>query len=165
MEFYPNAERLVAKHRSSGLIVDTNLMLLFVIGVYDSRRIEGFKRTARYTKSDYKRLRFVMERFQNLWTTPNILTEVDNLGRQLPTNEWASFALAAQKSIKLQNEIAYQSSVLSGGQHFARVGLTDSATLLLANQRLLLSDDLALYVTAIQSGFDAINFNHLRFNQ
>jgi hypothetical protein len=38
--------------RSSGLLVDTNLLVLFAVGTVNLDRIETFKRTSKYTKAD-----------------------------------------------------------------------------------------------------------------
>lgn len=37
----------------SGLLIDTNLLVLFVVGTVNPGRIEVFKRTRKYNKSDY----------------------------------------------------------------------------------------------------------------
>jgi hypothetical protein len=85
---------LISKHRANGLLIDTHLMLLLVIGIYDRRRMENFKRTAVYTRQDFQRMGWLQTRFDKLWITPNILTEVDNLGRQLPRSEGTGFSNA-----------------------------------------------------------------------
>lgn len=157
-----NSERLAAKHRSSGLLIDSNLLLLLAMGIYDPRRIERFKRTARYANSDYQRLRWFTQRFDRLWTTPNILTEVDNLGRQLPRNETQNFSIALARLINEHTEKSESSSKIAGMQDFKRFGLTDAVTLAGGNSYLLLSDDLPLYSRALSAGMDAINFNHIR---
>ena len=157
-------EPLISKHRNNGLLIDSNLLLLLVVGLYDRRRIEGFKRTSAYTLSDFQRIGWLQLQFTKLWTTPNILTEVDNLGRQLPKNEWPEFA----KSIKSLCLKMFESSVRSASAMelttFARLGLADNVTLSLGNSFLLISDDLQLCLEASRLGYDAINFNHLRYN-
>jgi len=39
--------------RSVGLLVDTNLLVLFTVGSVNRNRIETFKRTRQYSKGDY----------------------------------------------------------------------------------------------------------------
>ena len=162
--FNANTKSLVAKYRVQGLLIDTNLFLLLVIGHYYIRRIETVKRTARYTKSDYSRLRAFTSQFQQFWTTPNIVTEVDNLSRQLPQNEWPAYSLAIREKIIGMSELVCHSEEASAIREFSRLGLTDCVMLRLADGKLLLSDDLPLYFSALKAGRDAINFNHLRIS-
>lgn len=155
-------ENLISKHRHSGLLIDTNLLLLLVVGLYDRRRIENFKRTSSYAQSDFQRIGWLHGQFQKLWTTPNILTEVDNLGRQLPKNEWPGFSVAL-KNLNLKiTENHVKSAIAMERKSFVRLGLTDNVTLSIANSYLLISDDFALCIEASQLGYDAVNFNHLR---
>ncbi|MCY7357876.1 MAG: hypothetical protein LH609_10485 [Rudanella sp.] len=65
--------------RKSGLLLDTNLLVLLVIGQYDPKRINGHKRLQSYTSEDYDLLLGFMSLFRTFATTPNILTEVSNL--------------------------------------------------------------------------------------
>jgi hypothetical protein len=37
----------------AGLLVDTNLLVLFAVGTVNRNRIETFKRTSQYTKGDF----------------------------------------------------------------------------------------------------------------
>lgn len=157
-------QALIKKHRLNGLLIDTNLLLLLVVGIYDRRRIEGFKRTAVYTQGDFQRLGSLMNQFEALWTTPNILTEVDNLGRQLPAREWFGFSNSLkQLGLKMREE-AVASNEAMERKFFNRLGLADSITLSVKQSFLLISDDVALYLEALKLGYDAINFNHLRLD-
>jgi len=153
---------LMAKHAAGGLLIDTNLLLLLAVGNYDRRRTEAFKRTAAYTQRDFQRLGWIASQFRQLLTTPNILTEVDNLGRQLPSREWRGFAESLSKlSLRLTEEVV-ASSVAMKRTFYARLGLADTVTLSTSLRFLLLSDDFELYLAAQHAGLDAINFNHLR---
>ncbi len=154
--------QMLTKHAVNGLLIDTNLLLLLVIGKYDRRRVESFKRTSTYTVRDFQRLGWISSQFRTLWTTPNILTEVDNLGRQLPEREWRGFLQAlAGLSLEMREEVVPSSTAMKKPA-FPRLGLTDAVIVSTNRKFLLLSDDLNLYLTALKSGIDAINFNHLR---
>lgn len=153
---------LISKHRQNGLLIDSNLLLLLVIGLYDRRRIEGFKRTSTYTLGDFQRIGQLQGQFSKLWTTPNILTEVDNLGRQLPVNEWPKFSASMRSLCLKMFESSVKSTEATERSTFARFGLADCVTLSLGSSFLLITDDLPLYIEALRLGYDAINFNHLR---
>jgi hypothetical protein len=164
MKLDPNTERLTQRHRENGILIDSNLLLLLAVGDYNSKRIETFKRTARYTNSDYQRLRWYLQKFTVLWTTPNILTEVDNLGRQLPSTEISHFSEAMKTLVTKLAEVNTPSTTVVAYRTFSILGLADSTSLLAQKNCLLLSDDLPLCIWALKAGIDAINFNHIRMN-
>jgi len=63
-----------------GLLIDTNLLVLFTVGTVNRRRIESFKRTSKYNEDDYDLLVRVIERAGNpLYTVAHVLAEVSNL--------------------------------------------------------------------------------------
>ena len=64
---------------AAGLLVDTNLLVLFTIGTVNRDRIEQFKRTRQYTKTDYDLLFRVLGQFNPLYTVAHVLAEVSNL--------------------------------------------------------------------------------------
>ena len=72
--------QLINRHCASGLLVDTNLLLLYLIGRTNRNRISKFKRTQAYTIEDFDLLHRFMAEFKTLITTPHVLTEVSNLG-------------------------------------------------------------------------------------
>ncbi len=51
-------------------------------------------------------------------------------------------------------------SAISGT--FKRLGLTDTALLMISEETALLTADLHLYLTVLHAGRNAVNFNHLR---
>src|ERR1017187_8063760 len=71
----------------SGLLIDANLLVLFVVGTVNLGRIEDFKRTRKYNKGDYQLLLRVMERLKPWYTLAHVMAEVNNLsdlsGREL----------------------------------------------------------------------------------
>lgn len=162
MSIDPNTHLLLSKHRGNGVLIDTNLLLLLLVGTHDRRRISSFKRTLKYTQYDYQRLAWFSTQFRVHWTTPNILTEVDNLGRQLRQDEWKNFSVVFSKFAGAANEIHLSSAEAAGSNNFARLGLADTVTIELRNKLLILTDDLPLSVAAQRSGLDALNFNHIR---
>jgi len=55
-----NAARLPSL--GTGLLIDTNLLVLFIVGTVNRNRIGNFKRTSKYSKDDYDLLVRVLER-------------------------------------------------------------------------------------------------------
>ena len=44
---------LIQKHRAKGVLVDTSLLVLFLVGRVNRQRILNFKRTGDFTIEDY----------------------------------------------------------------------------------------------------------------
>ena len=82
---------------SNPLFVDTNLLLVLVVGLLDPEQVEKFKRTRSYTREDYSLLSDFVSGYDGLLTTPNVLTEVSNLAGYLsePLRKQAFATLAA----------------------------------------------------------------------
>src|SRR5438094_4633228 len=75
---------LIGLYKAKGLLIDTNLLLLYLIGMYDPDRIPRFKRTMSFTVDEFLLLDAIFTNFDKVITTPNILTEISNLSGQLP---------------------------------------------------------------------------------
>jgi acyl-CoA synthetase (AMP-forming)/AMP-acid ligase II len=74
-----DAVALIDKHRSKGVLVDTNLLVLFLIGLVNKRRILSFKRTQDFTIEDFDPLSRLIYWFGKLVTTPHVLSQVSDL--------------------------------------------------------------------------------------
>lgn len=71
----------------NGIIVDTNLLLLLLIGDIDENYITKFNRTDKFTKIDYYFLKeFINYYFDKIITTPTILTEFSHFIKKLDRN-------------------------------------------------------------------------------
>ncbi len=150
-------------HHGKGLLIDSNLLLLLFVGQCDPTRIMKFKRTDQFTVGDYELLAEYIEQFDEVVTTPSILTEVSNLLGQLPESLryyfWQHFA----GGLKNLHEYYTPSLELCNDRAFPKFGLTDTAILRAANRKyLVLTDDFRLTQYLIGKNIDVINFNHLR---
>jgi hypothetical protein len=153
---------LIAKYRSKGVLLDTNLMVLLAVGSYKRERISSFKRTDKYTPRDFTLVIWLLEQFQQRITTPHILTEADNLTRQLPENEHAAIAVIMAPLIDAFFEIRRPSADAARHPRYADLGLADCMTITAAEDVLVITDDFRLARILTHLGRDAININHLR---
>ena len=150
-------------YRWEGLLIDSNLLLLLFVGLRDRNRIPKFKRTAQFTVRDFERLAAFIRRFEELVTTPSILTEVSNLLGQLPDSLKYSFYQHFAHSIKDMREQYTPSQELGNEKAFPRFGLTDAAILHAASGKyLVLTDDFRLAQFLIGQNIGVLNFNQLR---
>jgi hypothetical protein len=154
---------MIERHRSSGILLDSNILLLLCVGYYDRSQITSFKRTRQYTEDDFDFLNQFLPRFSRIVTTPHILTETSNLSGQFVEKSKDDYFAAFARKIEMLDERQVPSKEIAKKPHFRRFGLTDSAIVQLAQAKILvLSDDLRLCGFLEQSGVDAINFNHIR---
>jgi predicted nucleic acid-binding protein len=146
-----------------GLLVDTNLLVLFAVGAVNRNRIETFKRTSKYTKADYDLLLRVLGKFKPLYTVAHVLAEVSNL-TDLPGAERALARRVLKDTISLLDEAEISSKQASEDRLYQGLGLVDAAigAVARANNCAVLTDDLELYVRLSADNVNVLNFTHLR---
>src|SRR5262249_48293694 len=158
-------EILYQRHKHNGILVDSNLLLVYAIGLFDPHLIANFKRTNNYTIQDFDLLRKLLGLFSRVLTTPNILTEVSNLSSSL-NNQWAEFLASFKKLISVLDERSMVSQIATTDPAFANHGLTDGGIghILRTKNCLLITDDLPMY-SFLCKKLDIVNFTHLRTAQ
>ena len=164
IEMTDQSNLIISKYKNKYVVIDTNLLLVFLVGCVDPELITKFNRTnSRYCKDDFKILDDFIAKFKKFATTPNILTEVSNLGGQLKDNaKYRFFAFLAQ-FIQKVTEKYIPSSEISKDDLFIKFGITDRGIFELdKSEHLILTDDYKLASFCGKLGFDSINFNHLR---
>lgn len=122
-------------------LIDTNLLLLFVIGSVDNGSFIGASnRLKKFSYDDYQLLVDFLDKSKKFATTPYILTEVSNLIDLLD-----SAADEAFKTLQLVSELAevIDVSPKTDTKHanFFRYGLTDVNILKIALTRPILTND------------------------
>ncbi|WP_128545809.1 hypothetical protein [Larkinella soli] len=147
-----------------GLLVDTNILILIVIGYLEPSQIGKDKRTSAYTREDYFLLVEFTRFFKKLVTTTNILTEVSNLieGLSYKGNPVLSVLPHLIETIE---ELSFPSRPVMNAEtrFFARFGLSDTVSMAFAKKNyLVLTDDLKFYYYLESQHLPALNFNHLR---
>jgi hypothetical protein len=154
--------QLIAKYRSKGVILDTNLMVLLAIGYFNRERISSFKRTDQYTVRDFSLVDGIIAKFERRITTPHILAETDNLTRQLSNREHSAVAAVMTRLIVDFFEIYSLSVNAAQNERYPILGLTDCVTVAAASEVLIITDDFPLYSILCHLGRDVININHIR---
>jgi hypothetical protein len=155
---------VASRHRRGGLLVDTNLLLLFYVGSYDRNLVERFPRTAnRFVSADFDTLNGVLGNFEKVITTPHILTEVSNFLGQLGGHaKIGCFELFA-RSIPNLHESYVAGAELSKKPAFVKFRITGTSIIeVAAAPYLVLTDDHRLCNYLAGRGTDVLNFNHLR---
>lgn len=158
-----NFQQLLNKYKNKGILIDTNILLLWVVGTVNKKRITKFKRTQQFVPEDFDLLLRIISNFSKVITIPQILTEVNSLTNQLGEPERSYALMIIKEAINQFIEIYSPSQEIAKHSEFSRFGLTDCGISLTAsNQYLVLTDDLKLAYHLNNQQIDTINFNHLR---
>ena len=157
-----DAAALIEKHRAKGVLVDTNLLVLFLVGRVNRRRILNFKRTGDFTIEDYDLLARLIAWFGKLIATPHVLSQVSDL-TDLTGNELTAIRELFKVLVEKVEESYDTSRLLVGDPAFKRLGLTDATIATVCSRGVLvLTADAELHVALQERAIDALNFNHIR---
>ena len=151
--------------RNRYLLVDANILVLYVIGNLKPDLIAQHKRTSQFTAEDYQLLDGFLRQFKKIVTIPNVVTEVSNMVAQIGGQETvARLRVVLGRIVEALDEQYVPSTQASKVEELRRLGLTDAAILLLAEQDrlLVLTDDRHLFAALQKKGVASINFHHLR---
>jgi len=143
--------------------LDTNLLVLLVVGGTDIGYIDKHKRLRGYTPTDYQMLVRLIDVSDEVIATPNVLTEVSNLIRQIGEPACSLVTISLGAVIARIRESYVPSKAASQRGEFMRLGLTDCALIeALRKSYTLLTDDIDLFHAVLRLGYNAQNFNHIR---
>ena len=142
------------------LLVDTNILVLLIVGTLDRDLIRNHRRTATFTPQDYDLLHSEIARYGRVLTTQGVLTEASNLMGNAFHEEIAGTLVAVCSPLV---EVVRPKETVFAQEGFARLGFADSSILgALDKDTVVLTDDVSLYNQVLYLGWEAINFNHIR---
>jgi predicted nucleic acid-binding protein len=151
-----------------GIVVDTNLLILLLIGFYDLDEIEKNKRLKNkgFEKEDFHKLVSLIDAVSNKITiTPNILTEVCNLTDNYNNEtDYAFFEFIEEFIRTLEERNVNSNEIIHNNQTaFYKFGLSDSSiTNLSKEEYLIITVDAPLYHFLISQNLPAINYTVFR---
>ena len=148
-----------------GIVLDTNVFLLLLVGTWDRNKIERFKRTDRFTKDDFDSLLALCACAKKLVVTPHVITEACNLCDNLNTKfGYEIFSTIVKMSEEIK-ERRKESSLLFQYSEFLRFGLADISILdASVSSHIAVTDEVQLYAAITEIGGSVINLNHIRSN-
>ena len=157
---------LLGLHSIAGLLVDTNLLILFIVGSVNRNRIESFKRTRQYSQEDYELLLRVLERFTPLYTVAHVLAEVSNL-TDLAGHERLQARHVLKQAVAILREPEMSSIRAAQTSFYEDFGLVYAAIAAVAREHkcAVITDDLDLYLALSGEGTPVLNFTHLKARQ
>jgi rRNA-processing protein FCF1 len=158
-----NDNREEMNPRPKSILVDTNLLLLLFLGIFDPSRIRKFKRTQQFSDADFQILVNFLNTFEKVVTTPHILTEVSNLGGQLGSDFVKQFFGIYSLLVQKLEEISRSSAEIVRSDLFIPLGLTDAAIGSICSPSIMaLTDDSALARALADKGVQVLSFDVLR---
>ena len=145
----------------AGAYIDSNLLVLLVVGSLDRNLIARHRRSRRFSPDDYDRLLALLQPLDKILVTPNTLTEASNL---LSSSRDSRLMACLRALIENGEEIIVSSRVAARNRMFGRLGLTDAALLeVVSAETPLITVDFDLYGAALAKGEGvAVNFTHFR---
>lgn len=144
------------------IYIDSSLLVLLVVGETDKRLISKHRRLEDFQEEDYERLTRLINKIDQVFVTPNTLTEASNLLAQHKDPERSRFFAVLRTLIERSEEIFVASETASHNNQFKRLGLTDAVLLeVISNSSPVVTTDLKLYLAATRNeAQSALNFWH-----
>ena len=148
----------------AGYFIDSNLLLLLVVGRSSRDIIAKHKRLRQFTTRDYDILLDLLDGAAQVFVTPHTLAEASNLLAQHGEPERPLLFDQLRRLIHESKEVIVAGADASNHHAFKRLGLTDAALLeVITKQAQLLTVDLDLYLEAQKKEPNsAVNFTYLR---
>ena len=146
------------------IVLDANLLVLFVVGLTDPAYVDKHKRLRAYDLLALHLLEeYIIASSKEVLVTPHALSEASNHLRQIAEPARSHIGRTFQKFIERSKEIYVKSATASSRAEFLDLGLSDSALMEVAKEDVVIvSVDLDLCIAAEIAGYSALNFNHVR---
>lgn len=148
--------------KRQSLLIDTNLLILLVVGSHSVDRVANHRRLEGFAAKDFHRLADILSAAQKLIVTPNILTETSNLLGS-PKNPFDAplFQMLSEivRNAEVLEEIYIPSAEIAEMPQFPYLGLTDSGILSLKERNVvILTRDMRLASECWSIGLDVLPF-------
>lgn len=143
-------------------LLDTNLLVLFIVGGTNRDYISIHKNCSRFSRKDYDNLLVHLNASAGFITTSQIISETSNLLRQIrdpiKSEIYLFFRLFIMNTIELQP----LSADASNDETYLWLGLNDASILsCLADDRVLITEDGNLHTEAIRRSSNVLHFSEL----
>lgn len=152
--------------KSRFVVLDTNVFIIYLLGLIDPKLISNNKRTSLYIPDDFYTIQEIIGN-RSILTCPNVLTEIDNL-LDLKGNYKYQYINAFKKIVKNNIEKCLNSAKSINDPLFYSLGLTDLNVINLAIESdLLISADSELCQYALSKDIKVLDMvkyvNDLRY--
>ncbi|TVQ05152.1 MAG: hypothetical protein EA338_00770 [Roseinatronobacter sp.] len=144
------------------ILIDTNLLVLLLLGNLDRNEVGKNKRIKRYSVNELDLLVSFATQFPRHVSTPHVLTETSNLIGAGEREEVRGATSAFAQYCMQVDEQFCEARVISQGRWLEKLGLTDAAIIekLVPKGVLVLTDDYKLAGHINFLGGEAVNIWH-----
>jgi hypothetical protein len=151
--------------KNEALLLDTNVLLLFIVGTVDRERIGQVGATEQFDQDAYDLLAKIVQRFKVAVTTPHVMAETSNLLCRGADGVLADALLVRLKEMTIVlNERFVTVKKLARASIAWPLGVADTGIVEAAEKGcVVLSVDAGLCGELNRRGLAVQNFNHLRF--
>ncbi len=134
---------LARRHGNSGLLLDANLFVLWIVGNVDKKLITEHRKTTDYRIEHFAALEMLLGEFKKIYTSPYILSEVSNLVKAIKQPYRTQMLDALRSILQLENVAEAESSarVTCMAECFMSLGLTDAAIVEYPDKNVLVVTD------------------------
>jgi len=155
---------LIQRYSKKGVLIDTNIMLFYLLGVYDIRFAEEYKRTRMYDANDFTWLVRFLGNFERIYITPQILAELWNFIEKIPGKKLFECVSSSVSTLLEVTENYVEKDEILTKDYTSYIGATDASIICSAKHIdcLILTDDLRAYSHFLANEVASININHLR---
>lgn len=144
------------------LLLDTNMLLLYLVSQVDASLLHTFKRVDMFAESDISLLARIISRHPGMITTPHVLAEASNFVDHSPRHRRREMQTALRTFVEQYAELYEEARVLVQQPEFSSVGIADTGLAVLCSVADLLTTDYRLAGLIQARGGTAMNFNHYR---
>ena len=152
---------LIRPHIRKKLLLDSNLLLLWITSKYDLRLLSSFKQIQMFTQDDATLLAWVIDQFKNLVTTSYVIAETSNLAKSLFSFRGAEWFEVLRTFVAEVEEKSPLLLTLAESEEFVRFGVTDTALSILGREHVVLTMDRRWSSYAASKGATVIHFRDL----
>ena len=147
-------------------LIDTNSLLILLVGLIDPKLINKHSRTSIYEEQDFLDLLQLIGDFNDLVVLPNVWTEVDNLLNGFNRGHKESYVVHITNTINSTTEKFLESKNAVKNISFYDLGLTDSLLLEYSKDcELLITSDSNLSDYAIANEIEVFDLVKNRNNR
>jgi rRNA-processing protein FCF1 len=150
------------------IIIDTNALILLVLGTVNLNNIGRHRRLSVYTEEDFWTVSSLVNDENQLLSTPNTWTEVDNLCNNMRGEDRQRYINVMKHIVSASTEKFITTRSVVEDHYFADIGITDTIILNLAKKcSLLVTGDSALADIAKAHSIEVLDLKaiaNLRFS-
>ena len=157
--------RIVLPKRPRGLVVDTNLLLLYFVGSCDRTAIAFYPKTSKYSEEDFDVVRKLIEGLSGrVITSPCILAELGNLSPQHGNKRFAAYFAGLVNVLGKWGEDYQGKDVVLSSGFVPTIGFSDVSIMQMvkAGGYVLLTDDFRATGILRSEGCLVLNLADLR---